>query len=125
MAKMVADFFEKNPIRHADASAESNLNIASALLLTAVRQDIIDINRVMLNKDGTRLIAVQGDERSDFCKTASVVIQDAARQPAQESLTQVALLQATNSTASVKQQDETLMIAPRQLPTEGSGPRIG
>ncbi len=77
----------------------------------------------MLNKDGTRLIAVQGDERSEFCRTVSVVIQDAARQPAQESLAQVALVQAANGAASAKQQDDNTMIAAKPPQTESSGQR--
>ncbi len=124
MAKLVRDLFEKDPIRHEGPPEEWNNNVASALLLAAVRQDIINANRVMLNKDGTRLIAVQGDERSEFCRTVSVVIQDAARQPAQESLAQVALVQAANGAASAKQQDDTTMIAAKSPQNESSGPRF-
>jgi peptidoglycan hydrolase-like protein with peptidoglycan-binding domain len=125
ISKLVDDFFEKNPIRHWNASEESNRNISTALLIAAVKQDLHDINRVMLNKDGTRLIAVQGDERSEFCKTASVVIQDAVKQPAQESFAQIALMQTANATGTVKQQDDTVAIAAKPMQIESSGPRIG
>ena len=104
-------------------SDESNRNLSSALTLAAVKQNFEDVSRVILNKDGTRLIAVQGDERSDAYKTASVVIQDAVKQPAQESLAQIAQIHSTN-TAAARQQDSAASVACKPQQTESTGPRI-
>lgn len=102
LSKMLDEYLEKNPILHWNASDDTHRNLSAALTLAATRQNLDDISRVMLNKDGTRLIAVQGDERSDACKTASVVIQDAIKQPAQESLAQIAQIHTDKAAGAVK-----------------------
>ena len=102
MSRMAKQIFENDPYLKSLGSDESNRNLSSALTLAAVKQNFEDVSRVILNKDGTRLIAVQGDERSDACKTASVVIQDAIKQPAQESLAQIAQIHTDKAAGAVK-----------------------
>lgn len=65
-------------------------NIAAALTLAANKGGLRQIDAVMPSNDGSRLIAIQGDERSEFSRTASVAIQDAAKVPAEESQRQIA-----------------------------------
>lgn len=65
-------------------------NIAAALTLAANKGGLRQIDAVVPSNDGSRLIAIQGDERSEFSRTASVAIQDAAKVPAEESQRQIA-----------------------------------
>ena len=65
-------------------------NIAAALTLAANKGGLRQIDAVVPSNDGSRLIAIQGDERSEFSRTASVAIQDAAKVPAEESQRQMA-----------------------------------
>lgn len=65
-------------------------NIAAALTLAANKNGLRQIDAVVPSSDGSRLIAIQGDERSEFSRTASVAIQDAAKVPAEESQRQIA-----------------------------------
>ena len=118
--KMVDDYFEKNPVRHGNASDETHRNLSAALMLAAARSNLDDVDRVMLNKDGTRLIAVQGDERSDSCKTSSVVIQDAIKQPAQESLAQIAQIHTDKAAGAVRPPTDigTIAVKPQQIENE-------
>jgi hypothetical protein len=99
-------------------------NVTAALGLSAAKSGLKDVDTVMLSKDGTRLIAVHGDERSEFCKTASVVIQDAMTQPANQSLARTAEVQAANYAATVQLQDNSATIAAKPQQSEGGGPRI-
>lgn len=69
-------------------------NIAAALTLAANKGGLRQIDAVVPSSDGSRLIAVQGDERSEFNRTASVAIQEAAKVPAEESQRQIASLQS-------------------------------
>lgn len=100
-------------------------NLSAALALAATNQGLGTIDSVMLNKDGTRLIAVQGNAQSEFCKTASVVIQDAIKQPADQSLAQIAHMQSDKSADMARQQAETNTIKSPQHETEGrNAPKI-
>lgn len=69
-------------------------NIAAALTLAANRSGLRRIDAVVPSSDGSRLIAIQGDERSEFNRTASVAIREAAKQPAEESQRQIAQSQS-------------------------------
>ncbi len=69
-------------------------NIAAALTLAANKSGLRQIDAVVPSSDGSRLIAIQGDERSEFNRTASVAIQEAAKVPAEESQRQIAQSQA-------------------------------
>lgn len=121
--RMIEQVIANDPKTSGAVSTDSNRNLSAALALAASRSDLSGIDQVMLNKDGTRLIAVQGNEGSDYCRTASVVIQDAVKQPAQESLAQIAQAQSANGTAIVKQLDDAnVAVKPQQ--TETSGPRM-
>ena len=120
MSRMAKQIFENDPYLKSLGSDESNRNLSSALTLAAVKQNFEDVSRVMLNKDGTRLIAVQGDERSDACKTASVVIQDAIKQPAQESLAQIAQIHTDKAAGAVRPPTDidTIAVKPQQIENE-------
>ncbi len=78
-------------------------NIAAALTLAANKGGLRQIDAVVPSSDGSRLIAIQGDERSEFNRTASVAIQEAAKVPAEESQRQIAQSQV----AAVKPQLES------------------
>lgn len=65
-------------------------NIAAALALAASRGGLRQIDAVVPSSDGSRLIAIQGDQRSEFNRTASVAIPEAAKVPAEESRRQIA-----------------------------------
>lgn len=69
-------------------------NIAAALTLAANRGGLRQIDAVVPSSDGSRLIAIQGNERSEFNRTASVAILDAAKVPAEESQRQIAQSQS-------------------------------
>lgn len=69
-------------------------NIAAALTLAANQSGLRQIDAVVPSSDGSRLIAIQGDERSEFNRTASVAIQEAAKVPAEESQRQIAQTQS-------------------------------
>lgn len=69
-------------------------NVSAALALAATKSGMTDVDTVIPNRDGTRLIAIQGDERSEFNRTASVAIQEAAKVPAEESQRQIAQSQS-------------------------------
>ncbi|GAA4804084.1 XVIPCD domain-containing protein [Lysobacter hankyongensis] len=69
-------------------------NIAAALTLAANRGGLRQIDAVVPSSDGSRLIAIQGDERSEFSRTASVAIREAAKVPAEESQRQIAQSQS-------------------------------
>ena len=127
ISTMIDDCMVKNPVRRDDASDETNRNLSAALMLAAARSNVDDVSLVMLNKDGTRLIAVQGNERSEFCKTASVLIEDAIKQPAQESLAQIAQIQADKTAGAVKPPTDidTIAAKPQQVETETrAAPRL-
>jgi hypothetical protein len=80
-------------------------NIAAALTLAANKGGLRQIDAVVPSSDGSRLIAIQGDERSEFNRTASVAIQEAAKVPAEESQRQIAQSQVD----TVKPQVESEM----------------
>ncbi len=114
------------PVYRPFVSAESDKNLTTALALDATKRDLSDIDRLTLSKDGTRLVAIQGNEQSDFYKTASVVIQDAIKQPANDSLAQIAQLQTEKTTDALKQHNEINAVAvkPQQIEDEARGPRM-
>lgn len=72
------------------AEGDGRRNLSAALTLAATRAGLNGIDDVMTSRDGTRLIAVQGDTQSEFHKTASVAIRDAMREPAERSETLIA-----------------------------------
>lgn len=82
-------------------------NIAAALALAASQSGLRQIDAVVPNRDGSRLIAIQGDERSEFNRTASVVILDAAKVPAEESQRQIAQSQSDGPRLPAQAETET------------------
>ena len=82
-------------------------NIAAALTLAANKGGLRQIDAVVPSNDGSRLIAIQGDERSEFSRTASVAIQDAAKVPAEESQRQIAQSQVDMVKPQVESETRT------------------
>lgn len=78
----------KSPV--SELSDTERRNVSAALALAATKSGMTDVDMVVPNRDGSRLIAIQGDERSEFNRTASVAIQEAAKVPAEESQRQIA-----------------------------------
>ena len=82
-------------------------NIAAALTLAANKGGLRQIDAVVPSNDGSRLIAIQGDERSEFNRTASVAIQEAAKVPAEESQRQIASSQSDAMKPQVESETRT------------------
>ncbi|MES2672067.1 MAG: XVIPCD domain-containing protein [Pseudomonadota bacterium] len=82
-------------------------NIAAALTLAANKGGLRQIDAVVPSSDGSRLIAIQGDERSEFNRTASVAIQEAAKVPAEESQRQIAQSQVDTVKPQVESETRT------------------
>lgn len=102
---MIEDAIARNPQLQSLLPGDSRSNVFSALGAAAAKSDLRNVDSVVLSNDGTRLIAIQGDERSEFNRTASVAIQEAAKVPAVESQRQIAQSQVD----TVKPQVESEM----------------
>jgi hypothetical protein len=70
-------------------SESERANVTAALGLSAAKSGLGEVTAVMLSKDGSRLIAVQGDPNTSYSRQVSVDIREAAVQPAERSLAQL------------------------------------
>jgi hypothetical protein len=70
-------------------SESERANVTAALGLSAAKNGLGEVNAVMLSKDGSRLIAVQGDPNTSYSRQASIDVREAAAQPAERSLAQL------------------------------------
>ncbi len=73
-------------------------NLVAALALNAEKAELRTISSVMLNNDGTRLIALDDGLNSNTSRLANVAIRDAVLQPAEDSLAHIVQLQTSRST---------------------------
>ena len=123
--KAAGDAIDKSGALRGTAFAGSRGNVSAALALMAAQNNLDGIDSVMISKDGTRLIAVQGDPRSEFYKTATITLQEAARQPADQSLAQIAPSQVgTNANPAARQADVVTTAAPQSDGEPRSGVKL-
>lgn len=90
-------------------------NTATALALAAEKRGMGSIDHVVASKDGDRLIAVQGqDPAAPQAMSAGVVIAEAVKQPADDSLKQLRSSQAQSPSIDQVQQNQQTQDEPQR-----------
>jgi hypothetical protein len=104
---------------------EERQNAAAAIALEAKEHGLSKIDHVTFNKNGDKLIAVEGDMRDPAHKRADVNVAEVVNKSSERSIEEANQLNLAQQTASRKLQEEKQLEDPQKIQRDNPGKTLG